>query len=68
MDKRVLVVSQNDKWHKLEDLGARIVEWSGALTGLAVEASHERSILGREALSSYDVCVLCTSMEDLTDD
>lgn len=67
MDKRVLVVSQNDKWHKMEDLGDQIAGWARTLEGVQVGVSHDRSVLGRAALDTYDVCVLCTSMEGLTD-
>jgi len=67
MAVRVLVLSRNDRWHKLEDLGARIVEWSGGLEGVEVETSHERSVLGTRDLASYDVCVLCVTMSELSD-
>jgi type 1 glutamine amidotransferase len=65
--KRILVLSRGDKWHNLEGLGARIEKWAQALTGIRVEVSHDRSILGTGALEVYDACVLCTTMEDLTD-
>jgi type 1 glutamine amidotransferase len=63
----VLVLSKDDRWHKLEDLGARIVEWAGDVEGLTAETSHDRAVLGSKALGEYDVCVLCLSMSDLAD-
>ncbi len=67
MAVRALVLSENDRWHKLEDLGALIVEWAADVEGLTTETSHERAVLGSEALGQYDVCVLCLSMDELTD-
>jgi type 1 glutamine amidotransferase len=67
MGKRVLVLSQNDKWHKSEDLGTLIETWAQGLAELTVEGTHDRGVLGRAALAAYDACVICASMEGLTD-
>lgn len=67
MAERVLVLSKDDQWHKLEDLGALIDEWAGDVEGLVTETSHDRAVLGSETLRQYDVCVLCLSMSDLAD-
>lgn len=66
MAVRAMVLSKDDKWHKLEDLGAMIVEWAADIDGLTAETSHDRAMLASEALGEYDVCVLCLSMDELT--
>jgi type 1 glutamine amidotransferase len=65
--KQILVLSKNDQWHKLEDLGARIVDWAKGIDGVEVRGSHDRGILAADELGAYDVCVLCITMSDLSD-
>ena len=66
MTKRVLILSQSDRWHKLEDLGARIVRWLGRLEGVETETCHDKAALAGGQLDGYDVCVLCATMSGLT--
>jgi len=68
MSARVLILSKNDQWHPLEELGARIVDWAGELEGVEAEVSHDRGILTSGKLDTYEVCLLCTTMRELTDE
>ena len=45
MSARVLVLSENDWAHQLEDLGARIVAWADELEGIEAHVSHDRDWL-----------------------
>jgi hypothetical protein len=68
MDMRILILSENDRWHPFEELSSRIVDWSGELKGVELEVSHDRGVLAGDKLEAYDVCVLCITMGELTDE
>jgi hypothetical protein len=66
MPKRILILSQDDRWHKLEELGARIARWAEELDNVAAQISHDLEVLAGGELDACDVCVLCATMSDLT--
>jgi len=66
LSRRILILSKNDKWHKLENLGSRIVRWAKDLPGVETDTSHDLGILASGQLDAYDVCVLCATMSELT--
>jgi regulator of RNase E activity RraA/type 1 glutamine amidotransferase len=68
MSARVLILSQDDQWHKLQELGQQIALWLRKVDGIEVEASHSLQVLASDVLDTYDVCVLCTTMTGLTAD
>lgn len=68
MTLKMLVLSRDDRYHQLQELGLKIVDWMGELEGINTEVSHDEEILAGGRLSPYDVCILCTAMNDLTDE
>lgn len=66
MAARILILSKNDRYHPLEELGSRIVDWSKELEDVETEVSHDKGILADGKLDAYDICILCTTMDDLT--
>lgn len=68
MSANVLIVSKNDQWHPLEELGAMIVGWSKELGGIEAEVSHDMEILTRGKLDTCDVCILPITVGELTDE
>jgi len=63
MASKVLILSKNDQYHKLEALGSMIVEWSKELKNVDIKVSHENSVLSE--LDGFDLCVLCITASDL---
>ncbi len=68
MSARVLILSKNDQWHPLEELGSMIVNWSQELEGVEIEVSHDKEILASGKLDTCDVCILCATVGELTDE
>jgi hypothetical protein len=57
MSTKMLILSKDDKHHKLEDLGSRIANWSKKVDRIETGESHDRGMLASEQLDGYDVCV-----------
>jgi len=66
MVAKVLILSQNDQHHHLEELGFEIVDWTRGLQNLVMEVSHDKEILRDGGLDRHDVCIICASMDDIT--
>jgi type 1 glutamine amidotransferase len=67
MPHRVLILSQDDRWHRLEDLGERMANWSRDLHDVSAEITHDPEVLAGSKLKTCDVCVLCATMGELSD-
>jgi type 1 glutamine amidotransferase len=68
MKVNLLILSRDDQYHQLQELGSKIVDWIGGLEGIKIEVAHDGEILTDGRLSSYDICILCTALSDLTDE
>ncbi len=68
MKAKILILSRDDQYHQLQELGSRIVDWIRRLEGVKIEVAHDGEMLAAGRLSPYDICILCTSMSDLTDE
>lgn len=67
MASSILILSQNDQHHPLEELGDLMLEWIEPLEGITADIHHDKQILAASELDSYDVCILCTTVSELTD-
>ncbi|UCD73641.1 MAG: ThuA domain-containing protein [Candidatus Bathyarchaeota archaeon] len=68
MKVKMLILSRDDQYHQLQELGLKIVDWIERLEGIKIEVAHEGEILADGRLSPYDICILCTAMSDLTEE
>ncbi len=66
MAVKVLILSKNDRYHLLEELGSKILDWLKELEEVRTEVSHDKGILASRELDTCDICILCTTMGDLT--
>lgn len=66
MAAKALILSQNDQYHRLEELGSEIVIWTRGLHDLVTEVRHDKEILRDGGLDPYDVCIICATMDDIT--
>ena len=66
MAVKVLILSMNDRYHLLEELGSKILDWLKELGDVQTEFRHDKAILASGELDTYDICILCTTMDDLT--
>ncbi len=65
---KALILSRDDQYHRLQELGLKIVDWTERLEGIKTEVSHDGEILAGGRLSPYDICILCTALSDLTEE
>jgi len=65
MLSKVLILSQDDQYHKLETLGSLIVEWTKELN-LDIQISHEKDAIFK--LKDFDLCLLCMTVGKFTDE
>jgi len=66
MAAKALILSRNDRYHPLEELGSKILDWLKELKDVRTEVSHDKGILASGELDACDICILCTTMDDLT--
>jgi len=66
MPSKVLILSQNDQHHKLEDLGSMIVEWMKDLEDIEMEVSHDRDMILK--LADFDLCIFCATPSEMTNE
>ena len=66
MATKALILSKNDQHHPLEELGSKIVDWSKELEDFETEVSHDKEMLANGQLEPYDICILCTTVGELT--
>jgi len=66
MPTKVLLLSQDDQYHKLETLGSLIIDWTKELSDIEIQVSHEKdALLG---LKDFDLCLLCLTVNQLSDE
>jgi len=65
MSQKILILSQNDRYHKLEILGDMITEWLTDVKGVQTEVSHDQAVLHQ--MSDFDLCLVCFTASQLTD-
>ena len=65
MSSKVLILSKDDQYHKLETLGNLIVEWTKDLD-INIQMSHEKDAIFK--LKDFDLCLLCITVGQLNDD
>jgi type 1 glutamine amidotransferase len=66
MPSKVLILSQNDRHHKLENLGSMIVEWTADLEDVEIEVSHDRSTISE--LDDFELCIFCVTPGEMTNE
>ena len=65
MSQKILILSQNDRHHRLETLGDMITEWLTDVKGVQTEVSHDQAMLHQ--MSDFDLCFVCFTASQLTD-
>jgi type 1 glutamine amidotransferase len=62
----ILLLSQDDQFHKLETLGSLIVDWSKELSDIDMQVSHDMDMLLK--LNGFNLCLLCLTVSQLNDE
>lgn len=66
MPSKILILSRNDQYHKLEVLSSMIVEWTKGFEDIELEVSHNIDMLAE--LSGFDLCIFCVTPTELTNE
>ncbi len=65
MSSKILILSKDDQYHKLETLGSLIVQWVKNLD-LDIQTSHEKDAIFK--LKDFDLFLLCMTTSQFTDE
>lgn len=64
MPSNVLLLSQDDQYHKLVMLGSLIVEWSKEIKDIDIQITHDKEMLLK--LNDFNICILCLTTTQLS--